>query len=81
MPSTGDSARELLRTTFKRVGVAVASAVTAGYASPIVALMAAIPDALLLGISFVVGAGAQQILPKLILRLGDPQPRPKADGG
>lgn len=81
VPSTGDSARELLRTTFKRVGVAVASAVTAGYASPIVALMAAIPDALLLGISFVVGAGAQQILPKLILRLGDPQPRPKADGG
>jgi hypothetical protein len=61
VPSTGDTWRELLRTTLRRCFVAVASAVTAGYLAPF-----ALPDhltvATLLGTSFVIGAGAQQAL-------------------
>jgi NaMN:DMB phosphoribosyltransferase len=70
VPSTGDTTRELLRTTAKRVGVATGSAVTAGYTAPLVSLINGIPEALILGVAFVVGAGAMQLLPWLIERFG-----------
>ena len=66
VPSTGDTWRELGKTSMRRVGVAVASSAFAGYATPILALINGIPDALLLSMAFVLpnigrlrpGAGA-----------------------
>jgi hypothetical protein len=52
----------LLRSTLRRVTVAFASSLTAGYLTPLVMLMSNIPEPLLLGSAFVVGGGAQQIL-------------------
>lgn len=68
VPSTGDTWRELLRTSVKRVGVSVGSAVLAGYVAPILALVNGIPDPMILGMAFIAGAGAPQILPWLIQR-------------
>lgn len=70
VPASGDSVRELVRTTFKRLGVAVGSSVTAAYVAPLVALVNNVPDALVLSIAFVCGAGAMQMLPWLIERFG-----------
>jgi hypothetical protein len=42
--------------------VAVASSLTAGYLTPLVLLMANLPDALLLSAAFGVGGGAQRVL-------------------
>lgn len=61
VPSTGDTWRELIRTTGRRVFVALASAVTAGYLAPAF-LPSAISPPSLLAFSFVVGAGAQKFL-------------------
>lgn len=70
VPSSGDSLRELLQTTLRRAFVAIASSVTAGYLAP-----AALPDHLalasLLGIAFVVGAGAQKALAVAIVKFGN----------
>lgn len=74
VPATGDTARELARTTFKRVGVSIGSAVTAGYTAPLVALINGIPIPFILSVSFVVGAGAMQLLPWLIERFGKGTP-------
>ncbi|MES2972378.1 MAG: hypothetical protein V4757_02160 [Pseudomonadota bacterium] len=61
VPSTGDTWVELLRTTARRIGVALAGSVTAGYLAP-----AFMPESIsvpsLLGCAFVVGAGAQKAL-------------------
>lgn len=70
VPASGDTTRELMRTTLKRVGVAVGSAVTAGYTAPLMAMLNGVPEALVLGVSFVVGAGAMRLLPWLIERFG-----------
>lgn len=61
VPPTGDSIKELLRTTARRIGVAVASAVTAGYLLPAVMNDGAALSTILAG-AFVVGAGAQKLL-------------------
>lgn len=58
VPSTGDTWRELLRTSARRIGFAVASALTAGYLAP----AAQVPEGFILGAAFVVGAGAQHAL-------------------
>lgn len=70
VPSSGDTLRELARTSLKRVGVAVGSAVTAGYIAPLFAFFQGIPESLVLGVAFVVGAGSLQLLPWLIERFG-----------
>lgn len=71
VPSTGDTWRELLRTSARRIGFAVASALTAGYLAP----AAQVPEGFMLGAAFVVGAGAQQALRWAIkLRTGGQQP-------
>lgn len=58
VPSTGDTWRELVRTSARRIGFAVASSLTAGYLAP----ASQVPEAFLLGAAFVIGAGAQQAL-------------------
>lgn len=61
VPSTGDTWRELLRTTLRRAGVALGSACTAGYLAPAF-MPSAVSLASLLAFSFVLGAGAQKAL-------------------
>ena len=69
VPGVGDTWQQLLRTTMRRMMVAVASSVTAGYLTPLALLVAALPDALVLSGAFAVGGGAQQVLMFAIRRL------------
>lgn len=62
VPSTGDTWRELLRTTLRRMAVACASSITAGYVTPLALLAANVPEALLLSMAFLVGSCAQRAL-------------------
>jgi hypothetical protein len=62
VPSIGDTWRNLLDTTLRRMLFSVASSLTAGYLTPLMLLLANVPDALVLGAAFSVGAGAQQAL-------------------
>jgi hypothetical protein len=81
VPGTGDTWRELIRTTMRRMAVAVASSLTAGYLTPLALLIAALPPSLVLGGAFAVGGGAQQVLTFVIRRFsGTPGPLP-VDGG
>lgn len=66
VPGTTDTWRELLRTTARRIAVAVASSLTAGYLVP----LAPADGGGLLGLAFVAGAGAQQALRAAIERFG-----------
>jgi hypothetical protein len=72
VPSDGDTWQHLLRTTAKRMFVAVASSLTAGYLTPLALLLANLPDALLLSAAFGVGGGAQRVLLILIAKFGTP---------
>ena len=72
VPSEGDSWQHLVRTTFKRMFVALASSVTAGYLTPLALLLANLPDALLLSAAFGVGGGAQRVLLVVIAKFGTP---------
>ncbi len=85
VPSTGDTWRELLRTSTKRLGVTLGSALMAGYTAPLLALFNGVPDYMLNAVAFVTGAGAPQLLPWLIDRLkgraSAPPPPPAATGG
>ena len=74
VPSSGDTWRELLRTTLRRMAVACASSITAGYLTPLAMLIAALPESLLLGCAFAVGGGAQEVLRFAIRRLSGQQP-------
>lgn len=76
VPSTGDTWRELVRTSWRRLGVAVASSATAGYLAPLLALIDGTPSALLLSVAFGIGAGAQTVLAAYIERV-----RRQAQGG
>lgn len=69
VPSTGDTWQQLLRDSLRRMMVALASSATAGYLTPLTVLVANVPDSLLLGIAFVLGAGAQQMLLAWLKRL------------
>lgn len=82
VPGSSDTWRELLRTTLRRMMVAFASSLTAGYLAPLALLAAALPDSLLLGGAFAVGGGAQQVLVFAIKRIsGQAQPAPLPPGG
>lgn len=78
VPSDGDTWQHLVRTTLKRMFVAVASSITAGYLTPLALLLANLPDPLYLCAAFGVGGGAQRMLLILIARFGAP---PAATGG
>lgn len=78
VPSEGDTWQHLVRSTLKRMFVAVASSVTAGYLTPLALLLASLPDALLLSGAFGVGCGAQRVLLIVIARFGSPPPTPPA---
>jgi len=85
VPSTGDTWQQLLRTTLRRMAVAFASSLTAGYLAPLALLVAQLPNSVLLGGAFAVGGGAQQVLVFAIRRIsGQAGPLPAAppqDGG
>jgi drug/metabolite transporter (DMT)-like permease len=74
VPGSIDTWPELVRTTLRRMAVAGASAILAGYSTPVVLLISNIPDSLLLGVACVVGAGSQQVLNFLIRRFAPPAP-------
>lgn len=83
-PATPDTWRELSRTAWRRSWYVLASAVTAGYLTPLMMLAdgllaVRIPDALVLSVSFVVGAGAQRWLARFIKR-ADAAPANQAGG-
>jgi len=67
VPGASDTWRELVRLSFRRMAVAFASSLTAGYATPLVAALFT-SDPALLSTAFVVGAGAQAALVSLIKR-------------
>ena len=69
VPNTGDTWRELLRATVRRMFVAMASSLTAGYLTPLALLLANLPDPLVISGAFAVGGGAQQVLMFAIKRL------------
>lgn len=69
VPGTGDTWQQLIRSTLRRIMVAFASSLTAGYLTPLAMLIAQLPEALLLGGAFAVGGGAQQVLMFAIKRL------------
>ena len=69
VPGTGDTWRELVRTTVRRMFVAMASSLTAGYLTPLALLLANLPDPLVISAAFAVGGGAQQVLMFAIKRL------------
>lgn len=69
VPGTGDTMKELVKTTFARVGVSIGSAVTAGYVTPSIADWMKMPESTALGLAFIVGAGAQTILKAAVQRV------------
>jgi hypothetical protein len=69
VPSSGDTWPELLRTTLRRMLVAFASSLTAGYLTPMALVLATMPEALLMGAAFAVGGGAQKVLVGMINRM------------
>lgn len=74
VPSSGDTWEHLLRTTLRRMAVTLASSLTAGYLTPMVMLLNAFPDALMLGAAFAIGGGAQRVLLAIMSRVAGPQP-------
>lgn len=69
VPPTGDTLAALLRTSFKRLGVALASSLFAGYMTPLLLVTWALPDSVLLSAAFVAGTGAQKLLVLLLARV------------
>lgn len=62
VPGGTDTWRQLLRTSVRRLAVAWASSITAGYLTPLALLVANVPQPGLLSMAFLVGAGAQRVL-------------------
>ena len=84
VPAVIDTWMQMVRGTLRRMMVVLASALMAGYITPLVLLLATIPAPLLLAAAFVTGAGAQKILAAMIERLTpaakpDPLPVVKPD--
>lgn len=68
VPTEGDTWTHLLRTTWRRIAVAIASSLVAGYLTPTLMLAIPMADALMLGLAFATGAGAQKALRRAIER-------------
>ena len=76
VPGYGDTWRELIRSTVRRMFVCGASSLTAGYLTPLALLLANVPDPLVISGAFAVGGGAQQVLMFAIRRLSTPTTTP-----
>lgn len=74
VPATGDTLIALLRTTLRRMMVALASSLTAGYLAPMAHQLAQLPDYMLLGTAFATGGGAQRVLLSALHRIVPPAP-------
>lgn len=81
VPSVGDTWRSLVRTTLRRMAVAMASSLTAGYLTPLAMLAANFPESLVLGGAFAVGGGAQQVLMFIIRRMSGTRGTDEPQGG
>lgn len=62
VPGRSDTWQDLVRTSGRRLAVAWASSITAGYITPLALLLANVPPSLLLSMAFLVGAAAQRAL-------------------
>lgn len=62
VPSTGDTVAHLARTSMRRMGVAFASSLAAGYLTPMAMIAGGFPEAIQLGTAFAIGGGARQML-------------------
>ena len=65
VPNEGDTWYHLLKTTSRRISVVMASALVAGYFTPL-ALPESASLVVSLGVAFAVGAGAQKFLRKMV---------------
>lgn len=79
VPTEGDTWQHLVRTTWRRIGVALASSMVAGYLTPTLVLAMPMADALMLGIAFATGAGAQRVLRRAIERADKMGQRPESE--
>jgi hypothetical protein len=66
VPEEGDGWRSMARTAWRRMFVAAASALVAGYLTPIALHLVALPDPFTLGGAFAIGAGAQKVLRRVM---------------
>lgn len=71
VPPTGDTVVHLVRTSLRRMGVAFASSLTAGYLAPAVLWATNAPEPVMLGIAFAIGGGAREVLKRAIKRVAD----------
>ena len=69
VPGHSDTWQDLVRTSGRRLAVAWASSITAGYLTPLALLIANVPSPLLLSMAFLVGAAAQRALLSTIRKL------------
>ena len=80
VPSEGDTWQHLVRTTLRRMAVALVSSLTAGYLTPLSMLLVQMPEPLMLAVAFSIGAGAQRILRGAIDRVATGQPTQQGEG-
>ena len=62
VPTTGDTWRELIRVSLRRVSVACASSALAGYMTPLALLVANVPDSMVLSMAFLLGVLGQKAI-------------------
>lgn len=62
VPAAADTWQDLVSASMRRLAVAWASSITAGYLTPLTLLVFNVPQPLLLSIAFLLGAGAQKVL-------------------
>lgn len=77
VPTSGDTWRELLRTSLRRVSVSIGSAMVAGYITPLFLLIHGIPTSMYLTAAFIIGAGAMKVLPWMLDRFSTKNPQSK----
>jgi len=69
VPSSGDTWRHMIGTAVRRMAIAGASALLAGYLAPALIDLAGIPERMAMAVAFVAGAGAQRVLQAAMSRL------------
>lgn len=81
VPSEGDTWQHLVKTTGRRIGVALTSSLVSGYLTPLFLLVWNLPDPLLLSVAFALGVTAQKILRNLGDRWSNVEPPRTRQGG